>query len=62
MSSTVEVVELTTGTAGGNATQRFMSRAFANEVGTPPERVSSMARELLNAVHDIVRSHKMSYA
>ncbi|MGW4523948.1 catechol 1,2-dioxygenase [Amycolatopsis sp. NPDC004378] len=51
----------TAAASGANATERFKSDKFAGVAGTPPERVSLLAREVLEAVHGTIRKHKVSY-
>lgn len=53
--------ELTSRTAGRNATDKFKERKASSSGDTPPERVSAMARELLHSVHDIVQRHELTY-
>ncbi|WP_067677004.1 catechol 1,2-dioxygenase [Nocardia miyunensis] len=47
--------------SGARATERFASDKI-NVADTPPERVDLLARELLGAVGDIIRRHKLTYA
>ena len=50
----------TAAASGSNATQRFTSdKQFA--ASTPPERVSTLARQVLSAVHDTIREHGVTY-
>lgn len=51
----------TAAASGANATQRFTSDKASSAAGTPPERVSLLARQILSAVHDTVREHKVTY-
>ncbi|MFB9930608.1 catechol 1,2-dioxygenase [Amycolatopsis halotolerans] len=51
----------TAAASGANATERFKSDKFAGVEGTPPERVSLLAREVLEAVHATIRKHKVTY-
>ncbi|MBE1495600.1 catechol 1,2-dioxygenase [Amycolatopsis lexingtonensis] len=51
----------TAAASGANATERFKSDKFAGVAGTPPERVSLLAREVLEAVHGTIRKHKVTY-
>ncbi|NBH12187.1 catechol 1,2-dioxygenase [Amycolatopsis sp. SID8362] len=51
----------TAAASGANATERFKSDKFAGVAGTPPERVSLLAREVLDAVHATIRKHKVTY-
>ncbi|MGE2833133.1 catechol 1,2-dioxygenase [Mycobacterium sp. SMC-4] len=49
--------------SGASATARFHTdkSPFAAVAGTPPERVSTLAREVLSAVHDTIRRHRVTY-
>ncbi|OXM72598.1 MULTISPECIES: catechol 1,2-dioxygenase [Amycolatopsis] len=47
--------------SGASATQRFKTDKFAAVAGTPKERVSTLAREVLSAVHETIRKHKVTY-
>ncbi|MEU5259783.1 catechol 1,2-dioxygenase [Amycolatopsis sp. NPDC021455] len=51
----------TAAASGANATERFKSDKLAGVAGTPPERVSLLAREVLEAVHGTIRRHKVTY-
>ncbi|MFJ9784820.1 catechol 1,2-dioxygenase [Amycolatopsis sp. NPDC101161] len=51
----------TAAASGANATERFKSDKLAGVIGTPPERVSLLAREVLEAVHGTIRKHKVTY-
>ncbi|MEV7548276.1 catechol 1,2-dioxygenase [Amycolatopsis sp. NPDC089917] len=51
----------TAAASGANATERFKSDKFAGAAGTPKERVSLLAREVLEAVHGTIRKHKVTY-
>ncbi|WP_116205802.1 catechol 1,2-dioxygenase [Amycolatopsis circi] len=51
----------TAAASGANATERFKSDKFASVAGTPKERVSLLAREVLEAVHATIRKHKVTY-
>ncbi|MYW89550.1 catechol 1,2-dioxygenase [Amycolatopsis rubida] len=51
----------TAAASGANATERFKSDKFAGVAGTPKERVSLLAREVLEAVHATIRKHKVTY-
>ncbi|WP_328647476.1 catechol 1,2-dioxygenase [Amycolatopsis sp. NBC_00348] len=48
--------------SGSHATERFKSDKLAGVAGTPKERVSLLAREVLEAVHGTIRRHKVTYA
>nr|AAK14065.1 catechol 1,2-dioxygenase [Streptomyces griseus]AAN76673.1 catechol 1,2-dioxygenase [Streptomyces griseus] len=47
--------------SGASATARFKSDKFAAVADTPKERVSLLAREVLSAVHETIRKHKVTY-
>ncbi|MFJ7218850.1 catechol 1,2-dioxygenase [Amycolatopsis sp. NPDC098790] len=51
----------TAAASGANATERFKSDKLAGVAATPPERVSLLAREVLEAVHGTIRRHKVTY-
>lgn len=51
----------TAAASGANATERFKSDKLAGVARTPPERVSLLAREVLEAVHGTIRKHKVTY-
>ncbi|MEV4647347.1 catechol 1,2-dioxygenase [Saccharopolyspora sp. NPDC049357] len=51
----------TAAASGANATERFKSDKLVGVEGTPPERVSLLAREVLEAVHETIRKHKVTY-
>ncbi|MCG3752933.1 MULTISPECIES: catechol 1,2-dioxygenase [unclassified Amycolatopsis] len=51
----------TAAASGANATERFKSDKLAGVAGTPKERVSLLAREVLEAVHATIRKHKVTY-
>ena len=52
--------EATAAASGANATDHFRhDKQLA--VDTPPERVDLLAREVLAAVHDTIRRHKVTY-
>ncbi|SFO94013.1 catechol 1,2-dioxygenase [Amycolatopsis rubida] len=51
----------TAAASGANATERFKSDKFAGVAGTSKERVSLLAREVLEAVHATIRKHKVTY-
>lgn len=46
---------------GASATERFRSDKTV-VADTPPERVSALAREVLEAVHATIRKHEVTYA
>ncbi|MEZ0340449.1 catechol 1,2-dioxygenase [Mycobacterium sp. pV006] len=49
--------------SGASATARFYAdkSPFEAVAGTPCERVSTLAREVLSAVHDTIRRHRVTY-
>ncbi len=51
----------TAAASGASATERFKSDKLAGVAGTPPERVDTLAREVLDAVHATIRRHKVTY-
>ena len=51
----------TAAATGASATERFRTDKTPT-AGTPPERVSLLAREVLEAVHDTIRKHQVTYA
>lgn len=53
----------TAAASGANATERFHADKSPYEAvkDTSPERVSTLARELLESVHAIIRKHDVSY-
>jgi catechol 1,2-dioxygenase len=53
--------QATAAATGASATERFRTDKTIT-ADTPPERVSMLARELLEAVHGIIRSRHVSYA
>ena len=60
--TTTPVTETATASASGaNATERFFADKQAGAAHTPPERVDLLAREVLAAVHDTIRKHKVTY-
>ncbi|MDF0528620.1 catechol 1,2-dioxygenase [Tsukamurella sp. 8F] len=46
--------------SGAGATAQFLQKAGA-KANTPPERVSELAWEVIHAVHDTIRKHKVTY-
>ncbi|MCX5446415.1 MULTISPECIES: catechol 1,2-dioxygenase [Streptomyces] len=48
--------------SGAGATERFKTDKPGSGADTPPERVDVLAREVLAAVHAIIRRHKVTYA
>jgi len=51
----------TAAASGAGATARFKTDKLAGVANTPPERVSLLAREVLDAVHQTIRKHKVTY-
>jgi catechol 1,2-dioxygenase len=51
----------TAAASGASATERFKADKFAGVAGTPKERVSLLAREVLEAVYDTIRRNKVTY-
>ncbi|QGK69252.1 catechol 1,2-dioxygenase [Allosaccharopolyspora coralli] len=47
--------------SGASATDRFQSDKAAAAADTPPERVDMLAREVLDAVHQTIRKHEVTY-
>ena len=47
--------------SGAAATQRFVTDKSAALAATPKERVDAIAREVLAAVHDTIRKHRVTY-
>lgn len=56
-------VAATAAASGASATERFHSdkSPYAAVADTPPERVSLLARSVLDAVHATIREHKVTY-
>lgn len=53
--------QATAAASGANATERFKTDKLGALADTPPERVSLLAREVLEAVHSTIRRHKVTY-
>lgn len=51
----------TAAASGASATDRFRSDKVATVADTPPERVDMLAREVLDAVHQTIRKHEVTY-
>lgn len=51
----------TAAATGASATERFRTDK-THTANTPPERVSLLAREVLEAVHGTIRKHQVTYA
>ena len=47
----------TAAASGAKATERFAADKLANVADTPPERVSMLAREVLDGIHATIRKH-----
>jgi catechol 1,2-dioxygenase len=59
--STIEQSPTAAG-SGASATEAFRaSRAEAGEAAVDPERVSTVARGVLDAIHDAIRRHQVTY-
>ncbi|MDQ1631642.1 MAG: catechol 1,2-dioxygenase [Frankiaceae bacterium] len=54
-----EQLVATAAASGTAATERFLTKETA--ATTSPERVDALAREVLSAVHDVIRRHKVTY-
>lgn len=54
--------QATAAASGAAATERFRSKGRDAAGAASTERVSTLATELIGAVHDIVRRHQVSYA
>jgi catechol 1,2-dioxygenase len=48
--------------SGANATKRFQEKASASAVAASTERVDALATEVLTAIHEVIRRHKVTYA
>ncbi|MFF7980671.1 catechol 1,2-dioxygenase [Streptomyces sp. NPDC007901] len=51
----------TAAASGASATERFQAKE-RSEAASSKERVSTLASEVLAAVHDVIRRHKVTYA
>jgi catechol 1,2-dioxygenase len=51
----------TAAASGASATERFKADKTGNVANTPQERVDLLAREVLDAVHQTIRKHKVTY-
>jgi catechol 1,2-dioxygenase len=47
--------------SGAGATEAFRAKQKAAALDVPAERVSAMARDALEAIHDVIRKHHMTY-
>ncbi|MBQ6640095.1 MAG: catechol 1,2-dioxygenase [Saccharopolyspora sp.] len=45
--------------SGNSATEQFRQKQLAAD--TPPERVDQLATEVITAVHEVIRKHKVTY-
>ncbi|GAA1481368.1 catechol 1,2-dioxygenase [Gordonia sinesedis] len=63
MTTTEHPESATAAASGASATERFHADKSPFEAvrDTPPERVNTLAREVLAAVHDTIRRHKVTY-
>lgn len=59
MTSTTDQTTATAAASGANATQQFLSRSKA--AGTSKERADAVASDVLAAIHDVVRRHRVTY-
>ncbi|KAA0109802.1 catechol 1,2-dioxygenase [Mycolicibacterium sp. P1-5] len=61
--TTIERPTATAASSGASATERFHTdkSPFAAVRDVPPERVDTLAREVLGAVHDTIRRHRVNY-
>ncbi|KQY56867.1 MULTISPECIES: catechol 1,2-dioxygenase [unclassified Nocardioides] len=51
----------TAAASGASATERFTTDKLAGVANTPKERVDLLAREVLDAVHETIRKHEVTY-
>ncbi len=51
----------TAAASGAKATERFATDKQAHVADTPPERVSMLAREVLEGIHATIRKHGVTY-
>lgn len=51
----------TAAASGAKATERFAADKLAHVADTPPERVSMLAREVLEGIHATIRRHGVTY-
>jgi catechol 1,2-dioxygenase len=51
----------TAAASGASATERFRADKAGNVADTPQERVDLLARSVLEAVYDTIRTHKVTY-
>ncbi|OBF28024.1 catechol 1,2-dioxygenase [Mycobacterium sp. ACS4331] len=63
MTASTVPVQASAAASGASATERFHTdkAAFDAVKGTAPERVDVLAREVLAAVHDTIRRHRVTY-
>ncbi|MDN3295802.1 catechol 1,2-dioxygenase [Streptomyces ficellus] len=54
--------EATAAASGAAATEKFRSRQHTGSAMADTKRVDTLASEMLSAVHDIIRRHKVTYA
>ncbi|MGP4043057.1 catechol 1,2-dioxygenase [Streptomyces sp. 2A115] len=54
--------QATAAASGAAATERFRTRQHSGATDVDAKRVDTLATELITAVHDIVRRHKVTYA
>ena len=60
MSQDITEFEATAADSGGRATERYFEN-HATNLDTPKERVSQLATEVLTAVHEVIRRHRVTY-
>ncbi|GLX02635.1 catechol 1,2-dioxygenase [Microtetraspora sp. NBRC 16547] len=61
MNATNDTVTPAAADSGASATERFFTDKSSSVADTSPERVSLLAREVLEAVHATIRRHKVTY-
>lgn len=59
--TTDEQIEARAADSGANATAAFRASRKAAAVDIPKERVSAMATEAIQAIHEVARKHKLTY-
>ncbi|HJQ48798.1 MAG TPA: catechol 1,2-dioxygenase [Amycolatopsis sp.] len=61
MTATHNAPVATAACSGASATERFKTDKSSGAANTPKERVSLLAREVLEAVHATIRKHRVTY-
>ncbi|GGK69664.1 catechol 1,2-dioxygenase [Ornithinimicrobium pekingense] len=61
MSQTRTEFEAKAAESGAGATEAFRRKQRSGGAAVPAERVSAMARDALEAIHDVIRKHEMTY-